>query len=107
MRALEHMRISYINRQWHIFLLSVAAWCAIPATMLLAASYRSEAASNDYAIWAAIFSILLACTSQVLGIRSEFTDQQWLGKLGVSLGRFYLLIVGISLVASLIYWLTL
>lgn len=95
-----------MNRQWYILLLSVAAWWAIPATMLLAAFYRRETASNDYAIWAAILSVFLACTSQVLGMRSEFANHQWLGKLGVSLGRFYLLIVGITLMASLIYWLT-
>jgi hypothetical protein len=75
--------------------------------MLLAASYGPDSTSNDYALWAAIFSILLAGTSQVLGIRSEFAGQQRLVRLGVSLGRLYLLIVGITLVASLIYWLTL
>lgn len=101
------MKISNLRGQSQVLLLSVTAWCAVPASMLLTCFHGTHFPVNDLTLWAAIFSVLLAAASCFIGVNSQFADVQRLGKLGVSLARLYLQVIGLMLGVTLIYWLTL
>ncbi len=105
--GLARMANSSVGRQWAVLLISVAAWGVVPiANLWFGPSGAERFFFGDLSLLAGILSAIFASASYVAGTRMKFSEAQRLGRYGVSLARLYLQVIGVTLIASLIYWLT-